>query len=52
MKVHENLKISQNDSLAPSPPAKIKILLKVAKNSWKTEIKPFLQCTIPHENQS
>ena len=37
----ENLEISQNDSLVPSPPAKIKILLKLTKNSWKAEIKLF-----------
>ena len=32
---------SQNDSPAPSLPAKLKILLMQAKNYWKTEIKLF-----------
>ena len=32
-KYQENLNILQNDSLIPSLPAKIKILLKLAKNS-------------------
>ena len=40
----ENLKPRQNDSPMPSPPAKMKIFLKLAKNSWKTKIKPFPQC--------
>ena len=33
--------MSQNDSLVPSIPAKFKILLMLAKNSLKTEIKRF-----------
>ena len=33
--------LNDNDSLVPSPPAKIKILLIPAKSSWKTEIKLF-----------
>ena len=32
----------QNDNLVPSFPAKIKILLKLEKNTCKTEIKLFL----------
>ena len=31
-KYHESFQTSQNDSLVPSPPAKMKILLKLAKN--------------------
>ena len=34
----------------PSLPAKMKILLILAKNSWKTEIKLFPKCFISHEN--
>ena len=38
-KYQESVLTSQNDSLAPSPPAKMKILLILAKNSGKTEMK-------------
>ena len=38
-KYQENFQTSQNDSLVPSSPAKIKILLKLTKNLWKTKIK-------------
>ena len=49
-KYQENLKISQNYTLVPSIPAKIKILLNLAKNSWKLEIKLFPYCaSISHE---
>ena len=34
-KYQEILKISHNDSLVSSLPSKIKILLKLAKTSWK-----------------
>ena len=32
-----------NDSLVPNPPAKMRILLILARISWKTEIKLFPQ---------
>ena len=38
IKYQENLKMSQNDSLVADLPAKIKILLKLAKNSWRKKI--------------
>ena len=34
------------------PLAKMKVLLILAENSWKTEMRPFPQCAIPHGNQS
>ena len=37
LRLQESLKTSNNDSLVPSFPAKIKILLILAKNSWKPE---------------
>ena len=37
-------------SLVPSIPAKMKILLKLAKKSNKIVIKLSLQCSISHEN--
>ena len=37
---------------SPSLPAKMKVLLILAENSWKTEIKLFLLCAISHENYS
>ena len=33
-------------------PPKLKIFLKLAESCWKIEIKAFLHCAIPHENQS
>ena len=34
----------------PSLPGKMKVLLILAENSSKKEIKVFLQCAISHEN--
>ena len=34
----------------PSLPAKMKVLLILAENSCKTEIKPFPPCAISHES--
>ena len=48
----ESLKTSENDSLVTSLPAKMKILLILAKKSWKPEIEPLPHCTIPNENES
>ena len=39
-----------NDSLGPSLPAKMTILLTLKKASLKTEIKLFPWCAISHEN--
>ena len=36
----------------PLPPLKWKILSILAKKSRKITIKPLLQCTMPHKNQS
>ena len=41
MKYQESLESSYNNSLVSNLPAKIKILLVLAKNSWKAEIKFF-----------
>ena len=38
-KYQESVVTPQNDSLVPSPPAKMKILLILAKNSGKREMK-------------
>ena len=35
-----------------SPPAKMKILLALAKNVPKAGVKPFPWCTASHENKS
>ena len=51
-KVQNNVKISWNDNLMPSPPSKKKILLVQAKDSFKIEILLFPQCAISHENQN
>ena len=39
----------QNDTLVPSPPAKLKIFSILAKKSLNTEMKPFPQCTTSQE---
>ena len=41
----------QNNGLISSYPGKIKILLKLATNSWKSEIKLFPYWAISHENE-
>ena len=41
---------SYNDGLVPSLPAEMKLLLILAENSWKTEIKLFPLCPISHGN--
>ena len=43
---------SPHELLVPNPPAKMKILLILAKSSWKTDIKLFPQCATPHQNWS
>ena len=40
------------DSLVPSLLAKMKVLLILAQNSWKTEVKLFPLCAIAHGNYS
>ena len=40
-KYQESSKTPENDSQAPSLPAKMKTLLLREKNSWKTKIKAF-----------
>ena len=40
-KYQENLKVSWKDSLPLSLPAKLKVLLILAKKPWETEIKLF-----------
>ena len=41
-----------NDSLVPSLPAEMKVLLILPENFWKTETKPFPLCVISHEYHS
>ena len=50
LRLQESLKTLKNESLVLSPPAKMKILLKLAKNSSKAVIRLFPQCTILHKN--
>ena len=38
------------NDLRPSPPIKMKVSFILAENSWKTEMKVFLRCVIPHGN--
>ena len=42
LRIQKSLKTLKNESLVLSPPAKVKILLKLEKNSSKAEIKLFL----------
>ena len=49
-KYHKNLKTSFNYCLALSPTPEMKIPSALANISRKTEIKPFPQRTISHEN--
>ena len=51
-KKQESIQTSQNDSLLPSLPAKMKNFLILAKIFRKIAIQLFLQCAISHENQS
>ena len=51
-KYQKTVLTSQNDSLVPSLPAKMKVLSILEENSWKTEIKLFPLCAISYENYS
>ena len=49
-KYQESVETPENDSPVPTVAAKMVILLILAKNFTKVEIKLFPQCTISHEN--
>ena len=49
-KGQENFKTSYNYNLVPSVPPKIQVLLILAKNCWKIEIKSLPYYRVSHEN--